>query len=144
MRVLVIGNGAREHTIAWKLTQSPKIKELFVAPGNAGTLRIAQNLDIKPTDFKALSKAVQQKKIDLVVVGPEIPLAEGIVDYFEGLGIPIFGPSKIAAEIESSKVFSKGLMNKYGVDCAKGVSFSDYNLAREYIQKQKPPIVIRA
>jgi len=144
LKVLVIGNGAREHAIAWKLAQSHKLKSLFVAPGNAGTLRIAQNLDIKATDFKALSKAVQQKRIDLVVVGPEVPLAEGIIDYFEGLGIPIFGPSKLAAEIESSKVFSKSLMQKYNVACAKGVSFINLQLASEYVQKQAPPIVIRA
>ncbi len=144
MKILVIGNGAREHTITWKLAQSPKVKEIYCAPGNAGTLRVAQNLEIPGTDFKSLAKAIQQKKIDLVVVGPEIPLAEGAVDYFEGLGIPTFGPSKLAAEIESSKVFSKGLMQKYGVACAKGINFTDYTLAKEYVQKQKPPIVIRA
>jgi len=144
LKVLVIGNGAREHTIVWKLAQSPKIKEIYCAPGNSGTLRIAQNLDITVTDFKSLAKAVQQKRIDLVVVGPEIPLSEGVVDYLEGLGIPTFGPSKLAAEIESSKIFSKNLMQKYGVACARGISFSDYTQAKEYVLKQKPPIVIRA
>ena len=144
MKVLVVGNGAREHTIVWKLSQSPKVKELYAAPGNAGTARIAQNLDIAATDFKSLAKAAQQKNIDLVVVGPEVPLAEGIVDHFESLGIPIFGASKLAAEIESSKVFSKGLMQKYNIPCAKSVNFTDYAQAKEYLLKQKLPIVIKA
>ena len=144
MKVLVVGNGAREHTIVWKLSQSPKVKELYTAPGNAGTARISQNLDIAATDIKSLAKAAQQKNIDLVVVGPEVPLAEGIVDHFESLGIPIFGASKLAAEIESSKVFSKALMQKYNIPCAKSVNFSDYAQAKEYVQKQKPPIVIKA
>ena len=144
MKVLVVGNGAREHAIVWKLAQSPRIKELYTAPGNAGTARISQNLDIAANDIKSLAKAAQQKNIDLVVVGPEVPLSEGIVDHFESLGIPIFGASKLAAEIESSKVFSKGLMQKYNIPCARSVSFSDYTQAKEYVQQQKPPIVIKA
>ena len=144
MKVLVVGNGAREHAITWKLAQSPKINELYTAPGNAGTARIAQNIDIPANDIKALGKAAQQKNIDLVVVGPEVPLSEGIVDHLESLGIPAFGASKLAAEIESSKVFSKGLMQKHNIPCAKSVSFSDYVLAKEYVQKQKLPIVIKA
>ena len=130
MKVLVVGNGAREHAITWKLAQSPKINELYTAPGNAGTARIAQNIDIPANDIKALGKAAQQKNIDLVVVGPEVPLSEGIVDHLESLGIPAFGASKLAAEIESSKVFSKALMQKYGIPCAKSVIFSDYTQAK--------------
>ena len=144
MKVLVVGNGAREHAITWKLAQSPKIKEIFTAPGNAGTARIAQNLDIAANDIKSLGKAALQKNIDLVVVGPEVPLSEGIVDHLESIGIPAFGASKLAAEIESSKVFSKALMQKYNVPCAKSVSFTDYAQAKEYVQKQKLPIVIKA
>ena len=144
MKVLVVGNGGREHAITWKLVQSPKIKELYTAPGNAGTARIAQNLDIAANDIKSLAKAAQQKNIDLVVVGPEVPLSEGIVDHLESLGIPAFGASKLAAEIESSKVFSKALMQKYNIPCAKSVSFTDYAQAKEYVQKQKLPIVIKA
>jgi phosphoribosylamine--glycine ligase len=144
LKILVVGSGAREHTIVWKLSQSPKVKELYTAPGNAGTARISENLDIAANDTKSLAKAAQQKNIDLVVVGPEVPLAEGIVDHFESIGIPIFGASKLAAEIESSKVFSKGLMQKYNIPCAKSVSFSDYNQAKEYVLKQKPPVVIKA
>jgi phosphoribosylamine--glycine ligase len=144
LRILVVGSGAREHTIVWKLSQSPKVKALYTAPGNAGTARIAENLDIAANDIKSLAKAAQQKNIDLVVVGPEVPLAEGIVDHFESIGIPIFGASKLAAEIESSKVFSKSLMQKYNIPCAKSISFSDFSAAKEYVQKQKPPVVIKA
>jgi phosphoribosylamine--glycine ligase len=141
LKILVIGNGAREHTIVWKLSQSQRVKELYTAPGNAGTARISQNLDIAVNDFKSMAKAVQQKGINLIVVGPEVPLAEGIVDHFES---PIFGASKMAAELESSKVFSKGLMQKYNIPCAKSVSFSDYAQAKAYILNQKLPIVIKA
>jgi len=144
LKVLVVGSGAREHAIVWKLAQSPKLKELYTAPGNAGTARISQNIDVAADDIKSLAKAAQQKNVDLVVVGPEVPLAEGIVDHFESIGIPIFGASKLAAEIESSKVFSKSLMQKYNIPCAKSVSFSDYNQAKEYVQKQKTPVVIKA
>ena len=144
MKVLVVGSGAREHAIVWKLAQSHKIKELYTAPGNAATARISQNIDVAADDIKSLAKAAQQKNVDLVVVGPEVPLAEGIVDHFESIGIPIFGASKLAAEIESSKVFSKSLMQKYNIPCAKSVSFSDYNQAKEYVQKQKTPVVIKA
>jgi phosphoribosylamine--glycine ligase len=144
LRILVVGSGAREHTIVWKLSQSPKVKALYTAPGNAGTARIAENLDIAANDIKSLAKAAQQKNIDLVVVGPEVPLAEGIVDHFESIGIPIFGASKLAAEIESSKVFSKSLMQKYNIPCAKSISFSDFSAANESVQNQKPPVVIKA
>jgi phosphoribosylamine--glycine ligase len=128
----------------WKIAKSPKVKEVFAAPGNAGTARIAQNLDIKDADIKTLAKAAQQKKIDLVVVGPEVPLAEGIVDYFESMGIPIFGPSKLAAEIESSKVFAKSILKKYNIPTGSSVTFTDYQQAGDYVRKQKPPIVIKA
>jgi phosphoribosylamine--glycine ligase len=144
LKILVVGSGAREHTLVWKIAQSPKVKELFVAPGNAGTARLAQNLEVNATDIKALAKIAQQKKIDLVVVGPEGPLAEGIVDHFESLGIPTFGASKLAAEIESSKVFAKNLFTKYNIPAGKSVTFSNYNKAKEYVQKQKPPIVVKA
>ena len=130
--------------MVWKLAQSPKVKEIFVAPGNAGTARIAGNLDISPTDIESLAKIARQERIELVVVGPEAPLAEGIVDHFQEIGIPIFGATKAAAQIESSKVFAKELMQKYGIPCAQSVSFSDYTQAREHVQQQKPPIVIKA
>lgn len=142
MRILVIGSGAREHAIAWKLSQSPRVTEISVAPGNGGTAQIAENLDIKPTDFEAL--AVASHHMDLVVVGPEEPLAKGIVDYFDQQRIPIVGPSRAAAEIESSKVFSKALMDKYGIPNALGCSFSSYDQARAYIEGQDTPLVVKA
>jgi phosphoribosylamine--glycine ligase len=128
----------------WKLAQSPKTKEIYVAPGNAGTAKIAHNLDIKPTDIESLAKIAQEKRVDLAVVGPEAPLAEGIVDRFIVRGVPIFGATKQATEIESSKVFAKELMQKYNIPCAKSTSFSDYNRARDYVKRQTPPIVVKA
>ncbi len=144
LKILVIGSGAREHTLVWKLLKSPKVKEVFVAPGNAGTARVARNLDISPTDIEKLAQAAKSEKIDLVLVGPEAPLAEGIVDHFEGIGIPIFGSTKAAAQIEASKVFAKWLMGKYQIPAAESTSFSKYSEAKEYIKKQKPPLVVKA
>jgi len=128
----------------WKLAQSPKVKEIYVAPGNAGTAQIAHNLNIKPTDIESLAKIAQEKKIDLTVIGPEAPLADGIVDHFQSIGIPVFGPTKQAAQIESSKVFAKELMQKYNIPCARSASFSEYTQAKEYVQSQTPPIVVKA
>ncbi|HLE80681.1 MAG TPA: phosphoribosylamine--glycine ligase [Dehalococcoidia bacterium] len=142
MKVLVIGSGAREHAITWKLRQSPRVEELSIAPGNGGTAQIAQNLDIKATDFEALTAAAHH--MDLVVVGPEEPLARGIVDHFERERIPIVGPTQAAAEIESSKIFAKALMEKYGIPTAQGCAFSSYNQARAYVEQQDPPLVVKA
>jgi len=144
LKVMVIGGGAREHTLAWKIAQSPKVERVFVAPGNAGTALIAENLSLQPTDIEALAKAAEDKGIDLAVVGPEAPLASGIVDYFDSLGVPAFGSTKAATQIESSKVFARDLMQKYGIPCPKGVVFSSYPAAREYLKQQQPPIVIKA
>ena len=144
MKILVVGGGGREHTLAWKLAQSPRVKEIFAAPGNAGTAAIAENLNLRPADIEGLGKAAKEKGIDLVVVGPEAPLASGIVDYFDSLGIPIFGPTEEATQIESSKVFARNLLEKYGIPCPKGVIFSSYAEAREYLREQRPPIVIKA
>ncbi len=130
--------------MVWKLVQSPKVKEIYTAPGNAGTAQIARNLNISPTDIKTLAKVAQEKRIELAVIGPESPLADGIVDHFQGIGIPIFGPTKKATEIESSKVFAKELMQKYGIPCARSASFSTYAEAKQYIQQQTPPIVVKA
>jgi phosphoribosylamine--glycine ligase len=115
-----------------------------VAPGNAGTAKIAQNLNINPTDIEGLAKIAREKRIDLTVVGPEAPLAEGITDQFLVRGFQIFGPTGKATEIESSKVFAKELMQKYNIPCAKSASFSEYIKAKEYVQRQTPPIVIKA
>ena len=144
LKILVVGGGAREHTLVWKLVQSPEAKEIYAAPGNAGTAQIAHNLDIKPTDIESLAKIAQGKGVELVVVGPEAPLADGIVDHFQNIGIPIFGPTEAASKIESSKVFAKELMQKYNIPRAQSTSFSEYTKAKEYIHQQTPPIVVKA
>lgn len=120
------------------------MKEIFAAPGNAGTARLAQNLSIKQTDIPALLDFALQNRIDLTVVGPEQPLAEGIVDRFQEKGLRIFGPAKAAAEIESSKVFTKDLMQKYGIPCAQSASFYDIQQATAYALKKGAPLVIKA
>jgi len=144
MNVLVVGSGAREHTIVWKLKQSPRVKKLYCTPGNAGTARLAENLSIAATDIGSLSKVVQEKKIDLVVIGPEDPLALGVVDAFQKIGIPIFGPTKAAALLEASKIFSHELMEKNNIPCAKGKGFSTFAGAMDYLRRQEVPIVIKA
>ena len=144
IKILVIGGGGREHILVWKLAQSPRVKEIYAAPGNAGTAKIARNLDIKPTDIETLAKTASAENIDLTVVGPEAPLASGIADQFLIRGLQIFGPTKQATEIESSKVFAKELMQKYKIPCAKSVSFSDYNKAKDYVKQRQPPIVVKA
>jgi len=144
MKVMVVGGGAREHTLVWKLSRSKRVKEIYVAPGNAGTGQIAKNLDISPTNLDALAGAAKENKIDLVVVGPEAPLAAGIVDKLGSLGIPAFGPTKEGALIESSKVFAKRLMHKYGIPCAKDAVFSSFKEAEAYVKKQPIPLVIKA
>jgi len=144
MKVMVIGGGAREHALAWKIAQSPKVTELFVAPGNAGTSKIARNLPIKPTETKFLVETAERFKIDLAVVGPEGPLAAGIIDKFQEVGIPAFGPTAAATRIESSKVFSLELMKKYGIPSPPGEVFSTHAGARKYLLKQTLPIVVKA
>jgi len=144
LKVLVIGGGAREHTLAWKLAQSPNVEDIYVAPGNAGTGLIAKNLDIEPADLEPLARAARERRIDLTVVGPEAPLATGIVDLFQARGIPVFGPSKEATRIESSKVFAQGLMQKYGIPCARSRSFSSFAEAKDYVNTQQTPIVVKA
>ena len=144
MKILVIGGGAREHTLVWKLSQSPEVKEIYVAPGNAGTGLIAKNLDIKATDLEPLVQAAEERKIDLAVVGPEAPLAQGIVDLFHSRHIPCFGPTREATKIESSKVFAKELMHNYGIPCAQSRSFSFFSEAKAYVEAQQPPIVVKA
>jgi phosphoribosylamine--glycine ligase len=144
INILVIGSGAREHTLTWKLAQSPKVKALYAAPGNAGMARISQTLDIKDTDVEGLLRAAKENQIDLTVVGPEAPLAAGIVDSFQAAGLNVFGPTKAAAEIEWSKVFAKDLMQRHGIPGARSAAFTDYARAVEYAGKQKPPIVLKA
>jgi phosphoribosylamine--glycine ligase len=144
IKILVVGGGAREHTLVWKLAQSPRVSEIYVAPGNAGTAQLAYNLDISPTDIEALIKTAKDNRTELTVVGPEAPLAEGIADQFLIRGMAIFGATKKAAEIETSKVFAKELMQKYNIPCASSTTFTDYHQAKEYVSKQSAPIVIKA
>ncbi len=144
MKVLVIGGGAREHALAWKIAQSPKVSQLLVAPGNAGTAAVARNLNIRANEIDSLTKAAHELNIDLTLVGPEAPLAAGIVDRFKQLGLPVFGPTKAAAQIESSKVFARNLMQKYGIPCPNGRTFSSYAEAKKYVESQPAPVVVKA
>ncbi len=144
MRVLVVGGGGREHALVWKLSQSPKISALFCAPGNGGISRLATCLDIEATNKDALLAFAKKESIDLVVVGPENALAAGIVDMFEAAGIRIFGPRAAGARIETSKVFSKTLMEKYGIPTAGFRIFNAFEEARDYIHGLDLPYVIKA
>jgi phosphoribosylamine--glycine ligase len=144
VRVLVVGSGAREHAIVWKLAQSDRVSSVYAAPGNAGTAVTATNLAIDGEDFSGLNEAVKKHRIELIVVGPEIPLAGGIVDYFNKQGVPIFGPSREAAAIEASKTFAKDIMRRYGIPCAESETFDDFASAKDYIEGLSEPPVIKA
>ena len=144
MKLLVVGNGGREHAIAWKLRQSPAADEMFVAPGNAGTAQIANNVPIPATDIKGLLRFAQEREIDLTVVGPEAALAAGIADRFQEAGLAIFGPTQAAARIETSKGFAKRLMARHGVPTGSATEFDDFAAAREHVMASSPPFVIKA
>ncbi len=144
MKVLIIGAGTREHAIAWKARQSPLVDDLFVTPGNAGTASIARNLNVAPTDLDGLLRQAKDRHIDLTIVGPEAPLAMGIVDLFQSHGLLIFGPTKGASRIESSKAFAKELMERHGIPTAKSAIFSSHQEAVEYVQTQPMPVVVKA
>jgi len=144
MRVLVIGSGAREHAIAWKLRSSAEVSRVFVAPGNAGTSLFATNLPIAADDITTLSKLAKGHHIDLTVVGPEVPLANGIVDRFEQLGLQIFGPTKDAARIESSKSFARELMSRHNIPSPDFKVFHTYGDGYEFLSKIDGPIVVKA
>ncbi|MFZ3072272.1 MAG: phosphoribosylamine--glycine ligase [Thermodesulfobacteriota bacterium] len=144
MKILIIGSGGREHALAWKISKSPLVEKIFIAPGNAGTLEHGENVAIKADDIEGLKAFALKERIGLTVVGPEVPLTLGIVDEFEMAGLKIFGPSKKAAEIEGSKVFSKELMKKYGLSTATYKTFSNPDEATEYAKKETHPLVIKA
>ncbi len=144
MKVLVIGSGGREHALIWKIKQSRKVSKIYCAPGNAGISKIAVCQEINPENISALVDFVQKEKIDLTIVGPELPLAQGIVDDFIQQGLKIIGPTKEAAKIESSKVFSKYLMSKYNLPTAQYESFDCLEKALLFLKKQKYPLVIKA
>lgn len=141
--VLLIGSGGREHALAWKLAQSPKLKRLFVAPGNAGTAQVAENIDIQATDIKNLHAFATKNQIGLTIVGPDAPLELGIVDEFQKSGLRIFGPTKKAAEIEWSKSFSKTFLKRYRIPTANFKVFSSQKSALNYLKTHGAPVVIK-
>ncbi|MBU0686984.1 MAG: phosphoribosylamine--glycine ligase [Candidatus Margulisbacteria bacterium] len=144
MKILVIGSGGREHTLCWKIKQSPKVEQVYCAPGNAGTALVAENLGIAATDIAKLAEFAERNKIDMTVVGPEAPLVEGIVDEFEKRGLRVFGPSRKAAYLEGSKIFSKNIMKKYNVPTADFKVFTESADAIEYIEQKGAPLVVKA
>lgn len=144
MKVLVVGSGGREHAICWKLAQSPRVAELYCAPGNAGIAQVASCVNVKATDVDGMVTWAKDNAIDFVVVAPDDPLALGMVDALEGAGIPAFGPRKNAAVIEASKAFSKDLMKKYHIPTARYETFTDLDKALAYIGEQGAPIVVKA
>ncbi|WP_457600116.1 phosphoribosylamine--glycine ligase [Hydrogenivirga sp.] len=144
MKVLVVGNGGREHAIAWKLRQSPLVKELYCAQGNAGIWSIARKVDISPTDVERLADFAQGEGIDFTVVGPEAPLVKGIVDEFEKRGLKVFGPTKEASRLEGSKAFAKNFMEKHDVPTAHYSVFEDFEKALRYVKDVGAPVVIKA
>lgn len=143
-KVLIIGAGGREHALAWKMSQSSQVAKIFVAPGNAGTASIAQNVDIGFTDVKGLLDFAKKQKIDLTVIGQEAASDAGVVDAFEAAGLVIFGPTKAATLIESSKAFSKGLMKQQNIPTARYEVFNDSTKALDYLKNAKFPLVIKA
>ncbi len=150
MNILILGSGGREHALAWKIAQSPLTGKLYVAPGNAGTREVATNLNLSPTDFDSVQKAIKDYQIDMLVVGPEQPLVEGIRDALEQnpafADLLIIGPGKQGAQLEGSKAFAKEFMLRHGIPTAQYRSFTagDYEDARKYIQSLQPPYVLKA
>ncbi|RYX95799.1 MAG: phosphoribosylamine--glycine ligase [Comamonadaceae bacterium] len=144
MKILVIGGGGREHALAWKLAQSSKVQAVYVAPGNGGTALDARLENIAITDVKALREWAVAEKIALTVVGPEQPLAAGVVDEFRAHGLRIFGPTKAAAQLESSKAFSKAFMKRHGIPTAEYETFTDAAAAHAYVDEKGAPIVVKA
>ncbi|MDQ3205763.1 MAG: phosphoribosylamine--glycine ligase, partial [Pseudomonadota bacterium] len=146
MKVLVIGGGGREHALAWKLAQSPRVDEVLVAPGNAGTATEpgCRNVDVAPTDVDALLAMVRREDVGLTVVGPEAPLVAGIVDRFRGEGLRIFGPTAAAAQLEGSKAFAKDFLARHRIPTAHYAVHTQVDAALEYVRSCGAPIVIKA
>ncbi len=144
MKVLVVGSGAREHALAWRLKQSPNLTGLWVTPGNGGTARIATNLEVAAEDVGGVVETARGLGIDLVVVGPEVPLANGLVDLLDSAGIPAFGPSQQAARIESSKEFALQVMQAAGVPCPEFKAFHNETDALTFIEHHRQPVVVKA
>jgi len=146
MKVLVIGSGGREHSLAWKAAQSNQVEKVFVAPGNAGTSREEnlENIALDPMNFPALADFAASEGVGLTIVGPEAPLVEGIVDYFQERGLPCFGPSKDAAQLEGSKAFTKDFLSRHNIPTAFYQTFTEIDAAKNYIEEKGAPIVIKA
>ncbi len=144
MNILVVGGGGREHALVWKIAQSPSVKKIYCAPGNAGIAQMATCVPIGAEEIVKLIDFAKENQIDLTVVGPEAPLSEGIVDRFEKEGLRIFGASQQAARLESSKSFSKAIMQKYKIPTAEGETFTDYEAAKGYLERVGAPIVVKA
>jgi phosphoribosylamine--glycine ligase len=145
MNILVIGGGGREHTLVWKIAQNPDVKKIYCVPGNGGIEQIAECPRLDVNDFKSVASFAKEKEIDLTVVGPEQPLVNGIVNYFQGQSLKAFGPNQNAAQMEGSKIFSKNLMHKYGIPTAWFKAFDDYSSALKYLNDlPAQPIVVKA
>ncbi|MBU0469027.1 MAG: phosphoribosylamine--glycine ligase [Candidatus Omnitrophica bacterium] len=144
MKVLVIGSGGREHVLTWKISQSPLVSKIYCAPGNGGMSEMAECVDIGVNDIEALVAFAKKNDIGLTVVGPEAPLVEGIVDVFEEQGLKVFGPSKLAAQLEGSKVFSKEFMFRNNIQTAPFITFEDIDDAKEFLDNARFPIVVKA
>ena len=144
MNLAVIGSGGREHAICYKLKQSPRLKKLICIPGNAGTQKIAENIREDISNFDALYKIIKRRNIDIVIIGPEQPLVDGIVDYFNKKKVRVFGPSKFASRLEGSKSFMKNLCKKNNIPTANFDVFDSFDKASNFIKKNKIPIVVKA
>jgi len=144
MKILIVGSGGREHALAWKVKQSPRLSQLYVAPGNAGTAQIAENVPIQAEDVPALVAFAREKNIDLVIIGPESALAAGLADALHATGCKVFGPSRAAAEIESSKTFSKAFMLRHQIPTARFGAFNDFQSALKFLRSAEYPIVLKA
>lgn len=146
VKILVVGNGGREHAIAWSLLQSPQVTQVLCVPGNGGTATMArcQNLPFRVDDFSGIARFAEVNGVSLVVIGPELPLSLGIVDYLQNLNLPVFGPTRAGAQIESSKTWAKSIMEEAGIPTAKSATFTSLQTARAYIEQQGAPIVVKA
>jgi len=144
MKVLIIGSGGREHVLAWKIKQSPLVDHIYCAPGNGGTEKVAESVDIAVDNYAGLLKFAKDKRIGLTVVGPEVPLVGGIVNLFEEEGLKIFGPTKEAAQLEGSKVFAKEFMRHCNIPTAAFETFRDINQAKDFLQQAQYPLVVKA
>ena len=144
VKILVIGSGGREHALAWRLSQSPDAEKIVCAPGNAGTEEIGENVAIGVNEFEKLAQFAQQNRVELTVVGPDDPLAGGIVDFFQERNLRIFGPRKTAAQLEASKIFAKELMRANNIPTAKARTFFSVAEALRACQEMPPPLVVNA